>query len=224
MDYNPAEDWQSLTANYRGMCDEELLELADSIDDLTETAKMILENELRMRGLEPRKPQPPAPMVSNNAQVNSELPSRHLSPDPVFSVSGDGQPHEYTWKTPLRECKDAKEAWQLGSALSRAGIESWIQEGGPEDAPRRISVAADQLEAAEAVASQPIPKDILEESQQKSPEWVAPCCPKCHTEDPVLESVDPTNSWLCEACGARWSDPLADPEPDSASNPARPSR
>jgi len=217
MDNNPAEDWKSLTDNYREMCDEELLGLADSIDDLTDTAKLILESELRMRGLELPKPQPPpAPVVSSNAKAKSEIPYRYLSPDPIFSVPDDREPHQYTWKTPLRECKDATEAWQLGSALSRAGIESWIQEGAPEDAPRVISVAADQLEAAETVAAQPIPKDILEESQQESSEWVAPSCPKCHTEDPVLESADPSNNWLCEACGATWSDPLPDPSPNPA--------
>ena len=95
MDNNPAEDWQRLTENYRAMCDEELLELADSIDDFTETAKLILESELRMRGMDPRKPQPPpAPVVSNIAQARSEYPYRYLSPDPVFSVPDDGQRHE----------------------------------------------------------------------------------------------------------------------------------
>ena len=38
MEINPAEDWHSLTDHYRTMLDGELEELADSIDDLTETA------------------------------------------------------------------------------------------------------------------------------------------------------------------------------------------
>jgi len=79
----------------------------------------------------------------------------------------------------------------MGSALSRAGIESWIQEGAPEDATRIVSVAADQLEAAEAVASQPIPNDILQESQQESPEWVAPRCPKMPSRRPGSRECRP---------------------------------
>ena len=41
----------------------------------------------------------------------------------------------------------------------------------------------------------------------KMPEFEAPKCPKCGAEDPVLESVEPTNTWLCEACGKRWTEP-----------------
>ena len=38
--------------------------------------------------------------------------------------------------------------------------------------------------------------------------------PECGAEDPVLESAEPTNAWLCEACGAQWSDPEADADGD----------
>ena len=51
MQINPAEDWHSLTEHYRAMLDGELEELADSLDDLTETAKEVLRSEMRNRGL-----------------------------------------------------------------------------------------------------------------------------------------------------------------------------
>jgi len=73
-----------------------------------------------------------------------------------------------------------------------------------------VVVAADQLEQAIEIANQPIPKEIVEESKAEVPEYVPPSCPKCGAEDPVLESAEPTNAWLCEACGAQWSDPEAD--------------
>jgi hypothetical protein len=53
--------------------------------------------------------------------------------------------------------------------------------------------------------------------REAAPEYVPPTCPECHAEDPVLESADPSNNWLCEACAARWSDPV----PDSGTDPAR---
>ena len=58
-------------------------------------------------------------------------------------------PVEYTWKTPLCECEDQEEAWQIQEVLRQAGIESWIEgpgySVGPELSSPRIVVAADQL-------------------------------------------------------------------------------
>jgi uncharacterized protein (DUF983 family) len=44
------------------------------------------------------------------------------------------------------------------------------------------------------------------------PEYELPVCPKCGAGDPVLEGVDPFNSWLCEACGNEWTESAADDE------------
>jgi hypothetical protein len=121
-------------------------------------------------------------------------------------------PHEYTWKTPLCECDDRAGAWQLCEALRRVGIDSWIERhgfsselGGPV-----VTVAADQLEAARAIAARPIPQEIVDLSKMEVPEFEAPVCPKCGAEDPVLEDVEPVNSWLCEACGAQWTESAED--------------
>jgi hypothetical protein len=141
--------------------------------------------------------------------------------------SDEDVPHEFTWKTILCEVNDSAEASLLRVTLHRAGIESWIDDranqwglSGP-----KILVPADQLEEARAIAGRPIPQDILDESKdldQEPEEYVPPTCPKCRAEDPILEGADPSNSWLCEACGARWSDPLPDLDTDSPSGPARP--
>jgi hypothetical protein len=68
-----------------------------------------------------------------------------------------------------------------------------------------VQVAADQLE--QAVLASPIPQEVIEESQKKMPEFELPGCPTCGASDPLLESADPVNTWLCETCGAEWSDP-----------------
>jgi hypothetical protein len=70
----------------------------------------------------------------------------------------------------------------------------------------RILVAADQLEDAQRIIANPIPADIVEESQMTAPEYDLQVCPKCGTADPILIDVDPVNTWECESCGAEWQD------------------
>jgi transposase-like protein len=70
----------------------------------------------------------------------------------------------------------------------------------------RILVAADQLEQAREVAARPIPQSIVELSKMPPEEYEPPVCPKCGAEDPLLEGVDPVNSWLCESCDHQWTD------------------
>jgi hypothetical protein len=141
-------------------------------------------------------------------------------------------PHDYTWKTVLCACDEYKEAWRISEALRRAGIASWIERQGSKNAipwvgefmtgELQVQVAADELDSARAVASQPIPHDIIEDSETETPEFVLPKCPKCGAEDPVLESADPQNTWRCEQCDATWSDPMeaSDESPAKRAEPA----
>ena len=224
MQINQAEEWQRLTEHYRGMLDGELEQLAESFGDLTETAQQVLRNELRNRGLD----EPGAPKTA--ARYNAPpTPSRFASDvDPDADVGQQARPDEdeegespkdYTWKTLLCECDTSAAAYQLKKVLQRAGIDSWVEVPGSSRysfglSSPRVVVAADQLEQAIEIANQPIPKEILEASKIEVPAYVPPTCPKCGAEDPVLESAEPTNAWLCEACGAQWSDPEADADGD----------
>jgi len=86
-------------------------------------------------------------------------------------------------------------------------LESWVQ--APREFGRRyarVLVAADQLEQARAIAARPIPQDIIDDSKAEVPEFVEPKCPKCGSDDVVLEAVDTANQWRCEQCDAEWSD------------------
>jgi hypothetical protein len=146
-----------------------------------------------------------------------------LVPDEPATAEIDG-PVDYTWKTLLCDCDAVEQAWQIQEVLRRAGIESWIDRpqefssayagstGPPGSqligvARSRVLVAADQLEQAREIAARPIPPEIVAESQTSVPEFTAPSCPKCGAPDPILEGVDPVNSWKCEQCGEAWSDP-----------------
>ena len=70
----------------------------------------------------------------------------------------------------------------------------------------RVLVAADQLDQARAIAAQPIPQEIVEEEKEEVPEFVEPKCPKCGSDDVVLEGVDPENTWRCEQCYEQWTE------------------
>jgi hypothetical protein len=192
------------------MGEVELYELEASISDLTEVAQQVLRDEMKKRGLDRQR------AASNIAPVSAEDPW----PDSVDSLldrdeDNDDEesdlPREYTWKTLLCECEQPEQAWQLRVVLKRAGIESWGN--GPQSRdPRnpRILVAADQLDQAREIAARPIPQQIVDECTLPDEEYQLPVCPSCSAEDPVLEGVDPVNSWLCESCDYQWSDAVDD--------------
>jgi len=214
---NPAADWQRLTEHYRSMYDEELENLAADFDNLTSTAQEVLRSELSNRGL----PAPGAkPVVAKRPE--STAPENWASTvDPEAGVSRarafdetekeeeEGDPKEFTWKTLLCECETSEQADQIREVLRRAGIECWVQKPGSRwsVSTPRVTVAADQLEQAIEIARQPIPQDIIDDLSVDVPEYESPRCPSCDAEDPVLESAEPTNSWLCEACGHQWTEP-----------------
>jgi len=206
MQDEPIRYWQDLTDNYRQMSDGELLELAGKPEDLTDVAQQVLRDEMKKRRLSASKPADEPKISDQRAAVHWESKSyRYMERE---TPEDDDVPHEYTWKTLLCECESSDQAWQIGETLRLAGIESWVT--GPASRwdliGPRIEVAADQLERAQAVLAQPIPPEVIEDSQAEVPEFAAPLCPKCHAPDPILESADPVNAWMCEACGAEWTD------------------
>jgi hypothetical protein len=218
MQANPIEEWQRLSELYREKSEEELRELADDFADLTETAQQVLRNEIRKRSMGDPGAHPIAQNHADLSGAASNPPATvHWEPqspqdDSEADQEGIDQPHEYTWKTQLCECDDRVQAWQLAEALRQAGIESWIEQPGSGwiiGSPR-ILVAADQLDQAHSIAAQPISQEIVDQSKMYPPEYEPPACPQCGAKDPVLEGVDPFNSWRCEACGKQWTESAGD--------------
>jgi hypothetical protein len=217
MQGNPIADWQNLTEHYRTLCDEELEELAAGFVDLTGTAQQVLRNEMKNRGLgdpiaksEPHKQPVAPPRFASSAEPDSS----HRQADDAGTMKVEDPPSEYTWKTPLCDCDTTDQALQIQEMLKRAGIDSWVERPGTRWASSvpRVVVAADQLEEAIQIASQPIPQHIIEQPTVEVPEFVPPKCPQCGAEDPVLEAVDPFNTWQCEACGKQWTESAQDVE------------
>jgi hypothetical protein len=210
---NPAEEWQRLTKLYSEMSDGQLLELAETFSDLTEIAQPILRDEMKKRGLEDpqasaRKP-PISPPVFGRWSAPHDGIATPGAPDDGNSGSADF--YEDAKMLPLCECENSDQVEQLGEALRRKGIESWSQNipHSMNSQAARIFVAADQLEEAREIASRPIPQDIIDQSKTPVEDFAAPACPKCGAPDPLLDSVDPVNSWRCEVCNATWTDSTA---------------
>lgn len=212
MQSDPLVEWQRLTETYSKMYDDELLDLAADSVDLTEVARQVLGDEMKKRGLEeqhaestmPNAPSPPAVTQPGLGFDPSDAAKEGEESDP---------PHDFTWKTPLCECNDWEEARQLSEVLRRSGIESWTIGPGLyspyaqlDQSSPRILVAADQLDQAREIAARPIPQEIIDQSKTEVPEFEPPVCPKCGAGDPVLEDVDPLNTWKCEACGNQWTE------------------
>jgi hypothetical protein len=145
-----------------------------------------------------------------------------LVPDEPGGADAEGT-HDYTWKTVLCDCDTNEQAQELSAALLQAGIENWVQQA-REFGRRypRVLVAADQLDEAHAIAARPIPPEIVAESEAKAPDFTPPSCPNCGAPDPVLEGVDPVNSWECDQCGQKWIDPVPAESTKAGSPPAQP--
>jgi len=229
MQTDPALEWRRLTEHYREIGDEELRQLAADFADLTETAQQVLAQEMRSRGLvDPRGPSQPAqhaesavqaiesPLRAGNTPEDNDSISTHaasvlgvrspeLVPETPEADTDDTGEHDYTWRTYLCECETRQQALELCEALKRGGIDCWIASYGL--VYPRVLVAADQLDQARAIAAQPIPQEIIDDSKTDAPEYEVPKCPKCGVEDPILESVEPTNHWRCEQCDFEWSEP-----------------
>jgi len=204
MPESPDQEWRRLTQLYADKYDGELLELAASIDGLTEMAKTVLRDEMRKRGLGD-------PLAADwSTQMAAADPAQQALENAETDAAG--KPIEYTWKVELCECELSIEAQQIAEALRRAGIQAWLNRSQfPSDLRGPIVyVAADQLDEARAVLANPIPQDIIDDSLAEIPEYAPPLCPACGAADPTLLSAEPSNSWECESCGKEWTEPPDD--------------
>jgi hypothetical protein len=221
MQSDPRAEWERLTHLYAEKSDEELVDLAEDFGNLTDVAQQVLRDEMRKRRLEGpgerRDREQPVIFGRWGAEPESDAAKGEAEPEP----GNDDEPVEYTWKTLLCECDDNDQAELLGMALKQAGIENWVEHPDAGTIGRllpRVLVPADELDKAREVASRPIPQEIVDLANTPAEEFVAPSCPKCGSANSLLVSLEPTNAWRCDDCGARWSDAL--PVENEGQNPA----
>jgi hypothetical protein len=228
MQIDPIEERQRITGVYSRMYDDELINLVADKEGLTEVARQVLDDELKRRGLGdlskavPSQKEPEPKLERRAALLGNQGGAPQIVLDYRSTQMGEA-PLEYTWKTLLCECESMEQARQLSEVLRRAGIDNWIDTPGAGSHYRglefpnpRVMVAADQLEQARAVAANPIPAEIIEDSTAPVADFNMPRCPHCGAQDPALEGANPFNSWRCEACGNQWIETDENQAPDPA--------
>jgi hypothetical protein len=177
--------YRDLVALYGSYGDEELVSLARGMDDLTPAAQEALKGELARRGLK---------------AAPAEKVRRILTEDDLADM------RSYAEMAPA-ECIFDFETERAASAayyaLTAEGIEAIVVSPGRANGPR-VVVKPKDAERASEILSAPPSEALTDETTAASAEYDIPRCPACESEEIVLESVDPVNQWLCDACGHTW--------------------
>lgn len=200
-------EWQGCKEHYAGLSAEDLEDIAAEYDCLTPIAQQVLREEMTRRGMAD-----PDLDTGETDTFFSEETEEEERPNPFLAAAElktQKAPAPNEWWVRVYETDDREKAEQYAIILSDAGIEHrWrVDPAGYHF----IEVAAAQADDAHRVLAQPVPQSVIEDSKIEAPEFMMPRCPRCKNDEPVLLSRDPSNTWLCESCGNRWNDPVAEP-------------
>jgi hypothetical protein len=187
-----AEQYSELVRLYGEYGDDELIALGRRVGDLTETAQEALKGELARRRLivSPEVKQPVVDLSSRAEGEVSLFEFAELAPD------------DCVWE--FAEIDDAEAA---SAALASAGIRNQVISQATRKFDMRgprVVVAPDDAERAATVLAQPISEEFRK--SEKVGDFEIPTCPGCGAADPLLEEIEPTNKWRCEACDRVWVD------------------
>jgi predicted RNA-binding Zn-ribbon protein involved in translation (DUF1610 family) len=181
------------------MTDEQLVELRDDYDDLTEIAQPILRDELRRRALWP----PPAPQT---APPPERAPAETAIEYDISDILNGG--------ITIGTFDSEYEAGLAGYALELAKIQSGVATSNQQFGLQGIElrVAPDDGERAIVILSKPMPDSVREdyEAMKNAGDFELPTCPKCGSQEVLLVSAEPSNQWECDVCGHAWQDPISD--------------
>jgi hypothetical protein len=200
-----------LETQFAAMSDEEMLHLGSQYATLTDDAQSLVRSEFKRRNLEvPDAEEDPADYESQSVRT-------------------------------IRRYRDQPEALLARSVLESSGIPCFLRD---ENTIRiewlwsnymggiRLQVAESDVEAAEAILSQPIPAHIAVDGQ---PDYDQPRCPRCGSLDVNFNNFDakvgatsmlllgfPLPSpvekdyWHCNNCDSNWTDdPSESPDEDA---------
>lgn len=201
-----------LAANYAGMTDGELRQLADHAESLTEIACDALEDELDRRDLDF-----PEDEGAEQSELRQKLEIQEL--------------------VTIRQFRDLPEALLAKGSLESAGIECFLADENLVRLDWFISnfiggIKLNVRPADEAIARKLLDQPILEGMYVHGVGlYEQPRCPKCQSLDVNFQELDrpiaymsaflrvpiPVQrpAWHCQACDAEWEDDGADAGPAS---------
>src|SRR5271154_2827590 len=195
----PEEERARTAGVYSAMSDEELGEIAESGDELSDAANEAFQAGVARRGLKIELAQP-----------------------------GGTDVFEFNEAVTLRQFRDLPEALLAKGSLESAGIQAYLVDdnmirmdwfisnllGGI-----KLKVRSEDAEAASEILNQPIPEMLDVEGVGN---FEQPKCPRCQSLDVNHEELNPLISygtayagmpipvskagWTCHACGHQWED------------------
>ena len=196
------QEWQRLYNLYANKSDEELLELREDFDDLTEVAQHRLREELQKRKLwvdaTPLPAKSPPPEDADDNWTSDEI--------------GSGADLRLGGVT-VATCNTEEDADLCVYVLGSAKIRAVRLEAGRDRFDLRmprVNVAPEDEDRARAILSAPFPDKIVQQfkAEPVAGDFEVPTCKRCGSSEILLESTEPTNQWLCDNCGYTWQDAL----------------
>jgi hypothetical protein len=176
----PDQERRRIATVYSAMSDEELVQIADSGDELSTSAQEALAAEAAKRGL----------------QIDISSPR---GKDVV----------EFSKTVTLRQFRDLPEALIARGSLESAGIQAFLIDdnmirmdwfisnllGGI-----KLEVRAEDAEAAREILDQPIQETLDVEGVGN---FDQPKCPRCQSLN--VSSLPERREWICSACDNKWA-------------------
>ena len=208
---DPAAEWRRLSAHYRQLTDDELVDLARKQGELTDIAQQCLRDEVvgRRLKIEPVKPEKARPVL---------VPQ---SPDSPYA--------EERSLVQLCTVWSVRDALQIQNLLDGAGIPFYMGEERATGVDQVTSNFAGGVDVSIMNVGLPwarplmlyyFPKDVPaaekeEEEKNETPAVIR--CPKCNSEEVVFQDMqdeDPATherilqkyKWKCDSCGNEWED------------------
>ncbi len=214
---DPGGEWLRVSEHYRQLSDSELLVLGRQQSELTDFAQQALAHELSQRGLK----------VEPDVEEEEPSPIPEAPPDPSYEEDRRLVTICTVWSL--------RDALQVQTLLDRPGVPFFM---GPEKATGVDAVTSNFANGVE-VAIMNIgypwareamkhyePADAPPEKPEEEAGEIQVRCPRCHSEEVVLERliVDeiteeaatgesateetsaPIYKWTCDSCGHQWED------------------
>jgi hypothetical protein len=192
---NSQDDIQRLAKTYAAKHDDELIELAEDSDSLTDAARTALDAELARRNisLAPESPTGDAPSPASNAPESAAIDPRNLVVVATFRDLPPALIAKNVLDTAgirnfLIDATTIRFDWLLSNALG--GVKLGVERQDLEKAKQALERGMETVELPED-------QDVL-----------LPHCPRCMSPTVEGRKLDPPRAsftaWRCDDCGTQW--------------------
>lgn len=195
---NSIAEVQRLQERYSAFTDEELQDVAEDANDLTDAARTVLQSEISRRGLHFSSPTNPRGASNGNENKFDSSDSNLVT---------------------VRRVWEREEANNVMRILHDADIPCYLGPENLEDANMFHSSFDDGVDIKVIEGTEQLAESVLRQTLPSEPNddtgYVAQC-PKCHSTEIVFQGLDDNSAaqsssaenfnWSCDSCGYQWKD------------------